>query len=357
MTKKLVDHEKTIYNCHTHLFTLNNIPKNYLPFSLVPNFRQKWFRTTIGFLLKLSIPWSRYDRLNRIAAFLKAACQETQEDNFRELNNSYPKETRFVVLPMDLELMRAGKLKVGIDDQHAELAQLRDKFGSKIIPFAHIDPRHKSALSKLQNLVEEKQFKGVKIYPALGYPPTHPRLINEIYPYMVEKNIPLMAHCSPGIVYNHDLGKKYANNLGHPDNYQPVLDAFPELRICLAHFGGIDEWKNHIQDPAHRKNTWLSKIMKMLENQHKNQLTNLYVDIAYTVFNFKQHVPLLKILLEYDHILPQVLFGSDYYLVYNEKYSEKRLSIDLRATLGEEKFWQIANINPIKYLGITRELK
>jgi hypothetical protein len=48
--------------------------------------------------------------------------------------------------------------------------------------------------------------------------------------------------------------------------------------------------------------------------------------------------------------MQKVLFGSDYYMVESEKYSEKRLSIDLRAELGEDKFWQIANVNPKKYL-------
>ena len=40
------------------------------------------------------------------------------------------------------------------------------------------------------------------------------------------------------------------------------------------------------------------------------------------------------------------------YMVESEKYSEKRLSIDLRYTPGEAMFWKIANENPKIYLGI-----
>ena len=62
-------------------------------------------------------------------------------------------------------------------------------------------------------------------------------------------------------------------------------------------------------------------------------------------------MPLLKILLEDSKILPRVMFASDFFMVENQKYSEKRLSIDLRAAIGEDKFWKIANENPIQYLG------
>jgi hypothetical protein len=39
-------------------------------------------------------------------------------------------------------------------------------------------------------------------------------------------------------------------------------------------------------------------------------------------------------------------------MVESEKYSEKRLSIDLRCALGEALFWKRANQNPRIYLGI-----
>ena len=78
---------------------------------------------------------------------------------------------------------------------------------------------------------------------------------------------------------------------------------------------------------------------------------NLYADISYTIFNFKENATLLSALLEEERIGGRILFGSDYYMVKNETYSEKRLSIDLRSILGEDKFWRIANTNPQKFLG------
>ena len=134
-----------------------------------------------------------------------------------------------------------------------------------------------------------------------------------------------------------------------PDNYKQVMETFPELRICLGHFGGISEWRRHINGPRiPDKPTWLSKIRRLIKS---GDYPNLYTDISYTIFNFKENVPFLNVLLKDPDILNKVLFGSDYYMVESETYSEKRFSTDLRSVLGEDVFWKIANENPRRYLG------
>lgn len=341
---------KTIYNCHNHIFTHDNIPNDFYPLKLVAAARIAPLRWALRGALKLAVPWSKNDQLHRYAAYIKAAYRTTQQQNLDTLISYYPDNTKFIILPMDMALMAAGRVREEIDQQHEELARLKrlPKYQDRIIPFAHIDPRREDSLERLTKAVEKEGFQGVKIYPPLGYRPNHPRLMEEIYPYMVEKKIPLMAHCSPGSVNNKDMSKEKAHAMADPDNYQQVMLAFPELKICLAHFGGISEWQRHINEPRQPDNpTWLTKIVAMMES---GKYPNLYADISYTIFNFQENVPLLKLLLQKKGVLPQVLFGSDFFMVESEKYSEKRLSIDLRYALGEELFWQIANTNPLRYL-------
>jgi predicted TIM-barrel fold metal-dependent hydrolase len=296
------------------------------------------------------VPWTKNDKVRRYAAFIKAAYRKTQENNFLHLINYYPERTKFVILPMDMAYMGAGKVKEDIDEQHNELARIAKdpRYSDTIIPFAHVEPRRPEALNRLKLLVEEHDFKGVKIYPTLGYRPDDKVLMDEIYPYMVEQDIPLMAHCSPGSVNSKDMSRDQAHALADPDNYKKVMKSFPDLRICLAHFGGIGEWRRHInetRDPANP--TWLKKIRELITN---SKYPNLFTDISYTIFNFHENVPLLKILMEDKKILEKVLFGSDFYMVESEKYSEKRFSIDLRYALGEAIFWKIAYENPKEYL-------
>lgn len=343
--------EKVIYNCHNHTFTHENIPNGYFPFFLVPAARIAPIRWVLRGFMKAIIPWTKNDKVHRYAAFIKAAYRKTQEVNLEHLTNYYPEETKFIVLPMDMAYMGAGKVKEDIDEQHEELARLSktQKYKDTLIPFAHIDPRRSGSLGRLKSLVENHNFRGVKIYPTLGYSPTDKVLMEEIYPYMVEKNIPLMAHCSPGSVNSKDIGRDKAHAFADPYNYRDVMVKFPELRICLGHFGGIGEWRRHLNEPRDpKKPTWLTKIRELIRS---GEYPNLYTDISYTIFSFQENVPLLKILLEDEKILEKVLFGSDFYMVESEKYSERRLSTDLRSALNEKKFWKIANENPKTYLG------
>jgi predicted TIM-barrel fold metal-dependent hydrolase len=343
--------DKIIYNCHSHIFTHENIPNGYFPLLLVPAARIAPIRWALRGVMKLIVPRTKNDKAHRYAAFIKAAYRKRQEDNLKHLIDYYPKGTKFVILPMDMAYMGAGKIKEDIDEQHNELARLAksDDYKDVLIPFAHIDPRRPSALERLSSLVEYNGFRGVKIYPTLGYRPDDNVLMDEIYPYMTQKNIPLLAHCSPGSVNSKDMSKKEAHALADPDNYKKVMEKYPELRICLGHFGGIGEWQRHLDEPRSIENpTWLKKITDLMQS---GDYPNLYADISYTIFNFQENAPFLNILLQDERILPQVLFGSDFYMVESEKYSEKRLSTDLRDKLGEALFWKIANDNPIKYLG------
>lgn len=342
--------KKVIYNCHNHIFTHENVPSGYLPFFLVPAIRIDSIRWALSKIMKAIVPWTKNDTAHRFSAFIKATYRKTQEKNLEHLTNYYPEETKFIVLPMDMAYMGAGKIIENIDGQHNELIRLAKKteYKNTLILFAHIDPRSPKALSRLKTLVENKNFKGVKIYPPLGYSPDDKVLMEEIYPYMIEKNIPLMTHCSPGTVNSKDISLKKAHAFADPDNYRVVMETFPELRICLGHFGGIGEWRRHLNEPRDPNNpTWLTKIKKLIKS---GKYKNLYTDISYTIFNYQENVPLLKILLTDDEILNKVLFGSDFYMVESEKYSERRLSTDLRYTLGETMFWRIAHDNPKVYL-------
>lgn len=346
--------DNVIYNCHTHIFTHENIPNGLFPLGLVRALRVRPLRWALKWTMKGVIPFTKRDSFHRFAAMINAAYRETQENNLIVMMDYYPDEpkTKFIILPMDMAHMGAGKVKVDIDAQHAKLAELANmpKYKDILIPFAHIDPRRTGPFNRVQSLVEEHNFRGVKIYPCLGYGPNHEVLMRDIYPYMVRKNIPLLAHCSPGAINSRDMSPKQAHACAEPNNYKIVMETFPDLRICLGHFGGIGEWKRHINEPRDEKNpTWLKKICDLITS---GNYPNLYADISFTIFNFQENVPLLKILLEDKVILEHVLFGSDFYMSESRKYSEKRLSTDLRSELGEDKFWQIAHENPRVYLGI-----
>jgi predicted TIM-barrel fold metal-dependent hydrolase len=356
--------EKVIYNCHIHTLTANESPnkllKNFVG-GFIGGFASSLLRSKaiVRFLVKLlsriKPDWDN-DTLERYARFLETGSKETQKGIFEEIEKQYPPDTQFVVLAMDTTFAGLGNAKASVDDQHAELLALATE-KQNVIPFYAIDPRQPDIVRKAQENLGKGKFLGVKIYPNLGYKPDDPKLM-EVYKYCQREdvNVPVMSHCSPGGLWKFGLTEKDRRNFGRPQNYAPILKEFKDLRICLAHFGGDQEWEEHMKsrgDDAQKEIPWCRVIADMIRS---GEYPNLYTDISYTLFMPRPHdeqveyCDYLKVLLVDERIRTRVLFGSDFYMSRREQITEKELSIMLRSRLGEDSFFQIANINPKKYL-------
>jgi len=207
-----------------------------------------------------------------------------------------------------------------------------------------------------EDLVPGK-FLGVKIYPNFGYYP-YDDMLMKVYAICEERNLPVMTHCSTGGMYKYGFTVQDRARYGHPANYEPVMKQFPKLRLCLAHFGGSEEWDKHLQGQTPGEGpqrAWVKWITDMICS---GDYPNLYTDIAYLAFQPRStqlhvdYVDYLKVLLANPMIRKRVLFGSDYYAVEQELMTEKEVSITLRSRLGEELYFQIAHHNPRRYLGL-----
>lgn len=352
-----------ITNCHIHTFTTAHAPR-YFPSWPVVVFR------LVPWLLQLLRWASRFvsrdlhDKLIRLENFHRTGSRQSQMAVFREILPHYPSSARFVVLPIDMALIGHGPVDDDIYAQHDELAAMRDDpdVGSRIIPFATVYPdrlsgrtaREKSAFEEFRRCVECLGFRGLKLYPRLGFAPDHDVLMEEVYPYCLERNLPVMAHCSRGGVRGKSVTQAQADSWTSPEAFIPVMERFPELRICLAHFGGDQDWTQLLRDgvdpfdPQARKKNWVLLIADMIRS---GGWPGLWTDISYTIFKFSDYIPLLRLYLEDDRLRERVLFGSDFYMTRQEKLSEKAISIRLRDALGEDIFRQIAMENAERWLG------
>jgi hypothetical protein len=109
--------EEIFYNAHTHVFTFDNVPNQFLK-RVVPILGRidvhtlrtfKLFRYLLKGLRRL-IFWSNTDVLDRVVNFIEHGQGKnmpntplTQEAIFNNLRAFYPSDTRFVVLSMDME--------------------------------------------------------------------------------------------------------------------------------------------------------------------------------------------------------------------------------------------------------------
>jgi len=486
---------KTYFNCHTHIFTINHIPKyvgkKMLPsllaylininvinwcytklnnrkkgflknfkYSTLPKLQKKWYKLldilklTIvlywvyliisgliklvfkisGIILKILItPFfgkRTKEGLKRYFGIARHATYSSQRKIFEVLRKAYPDNFSFIVLAMDMEFMEAGKPKENFYSQMQDLITLKKAYPKELHTFVAVDPRRiqfsKSPKINFEDYtlkhLKNNNFSGIKLYPALGYYPFDKRF-KSIYQFCIDNEIPIMTHCIEGTIYyrgsktkeekinvgntkislnnkeewkhhpilkinkqidplplpqkqNHDFSK----NFGHPFNYKCLLDKnkatvyfdekvdFSKLKICLAHFGGSDEWDKYFEDTYETYNnnlfkdknigkatsysnvkkvwdsaSWLSIIYDLMVDYE-----NVYADMSFMLYNEK-NFNLLKLLIDDERIGHKILFGTDFYVVA-QKGTEKRLYHTIKAALGSERFEKVAMKNSKTFL-------
>ena len=296
-----------------------------------------------------------------------------------------PEKTIFTPLMMDMH-NRAGRgirepAEFYIKEQAEELAKLiNDSSGRfNLLPFIPVDPtvsqNNREAFDHFDIFL--KAFNGeygitpfgIKIYPSLGYLPSHP-LLMPIYEVCEKKRIPVTAHCSSGTVHAYfrriknirgwKIGpdgqptwkdetrwffffqkNKYENYFNHPKNWEPVLQKYPDLILNFAHFGGSRQWKRLIKG---KHNTWVSRII-----DYFGRYPNVYADLSYTnafreINDFARHRIKSSALIR-----ERVLYGFDYYMVVKEGHF-RSIKADFDSVMGEEIIDTISRKNPRKFL-------
>lgn len=290
-------------NAHTHIFTMNNAPKDFLRLYMPPflaggvdNFTNTdlgaW---TIRQLFKLNS-----GMLKRYATFLQIGKSKTQIAVFEDLMSRYPNETiQFVTLCQNLEYLGVGRSTSGFEGQIEEIISLKKMYPERVLPFFGVDPRWKSSGSEIRKTIERYfetkvevggtqvyPFQGLKIYCSTGHYAFDEKL-KETFEWAADNGVPVMSHCYYlGGIYNYDKSviinnlnpndvydnKRYDQpkfieegnwltrklDLNHrkncrkscsyflePYSYRTMLDYFENrsnpLKMCFAHFGGVPQ--------------------------------------------------------------------------------------------------------------------
>lgn len=349
-----------ITNCHIHTFTQRHIPSRY-PTPLVA-----WLKNIPGFVPALAwvlrlIGHPAAETLERLYRFQQESTKPRQADILAQVQRHYPENTRYVILPMDMAGIGYGEVAASLREQHDELAEMArtDGLAGKVLPFATIFPGNDPGGTEALRAIRDLGFRGLKIYPRLGFAPDHPVLMDVLYPELVARNLPVMTHCSRGGVRGRDVSNHAGDRVSDPFAYRPVLDRFDGLRICLAHFGGQADWKAYVDDGgivvpgSSAEDNWQTRIRRMIGS---GEFRGLWTDISYTLFRFDDYIPFLRLFLTGEdeasaRLRARVLFGSDFYMTRQERLSERAVCFRLRNALGEEIFRQIADRNPRVWLG------
>lgn len=160
-----------------------------------------------------------------------------------------------------------------------------------LVPFVSVSPTMKGK-TPVQELDHKLAWgmQGVKIHPiAQGFAPDDRRMW-PVYEWLVEHNLPLTAHSGVNIVADEKT------DMARPRRWLPVLEAFPGLRLVLAHMGG-GFWKEALEIARRHPQVMLDTAIALC-SQKTSDLT--WLDDA-------QAVEMIRAVGA-----ERVLFGSDY---------------------------------------------
>lgn len=307
-----------------------------------------------------------------------------------EVGKQYDSQVRIVGLTMNMDFMdnRSSRRQITFESQLEAVKDIKRYYPNNFFPFLGIDPRHKSGMDLVNwsktyfetglqaNGTVFPFFSGIKLYPALGFFAFDPRL-NELYAYAEANQLPVITHVtrvgsqyigtkiselipaqpamllpdnpSEAVLTSQETiyaririyreqkwleDSKIGNNdkacdlFSHPENYVPILEKFPKLKICLAHMGGSNEIIDNSKDDPDLQQIrrfdsqlWCDRIRDMMV-----RYPNLYTDISYTLGDLDKPEVLAAILkfmrTEDDNgqiLAKRVLFGTDFFMTEQEK--------------------------------------
>lgn len=354
------------FDIHTHLFNKDYIPDKYfgirIPFLVNVNFLKH-----LDSILEL-VSSDEEDKVYFYAYFIDFVSKNSMLDIAKYLISNTPRNTIFCSLMMDFSKGIRGKTKKNIFEQLDEYKKIRDKYKKIFLPFLAIDPNNADYLKLFQKAFSlDYNFFGIKVYPAMGFLPSHPNLM-KIFEICSKYDIPITAHTGFGGVHtnrtslnikyfdvdqhgklflkrekkNFFFKKQYEKFFNKPQNWEPVLKAFPDLRLNLSHFGGVQEWEDK------NSNKWTFRIIDLME-----RYPNVYSDLSFIIYEDKIHKDFINLFNNNKTVAERTLFGTDFYMIVSEgKYKEIRSRFVTK--IGSKTMHKISVENPLNFLNLRQ---
>lgn len=406
-------------NAHSHIFTAKHAPdyflktviKNKFFAELVDKLLQKGgTRAALGginWLFKLFSPNYRHI-VERYIEFVEIGTSATQQEIFDKEAVAYSRlgTYRIVALTQVLDFLdydsKSGHRTIQTQVQEVINIKRNVLYHDRLIPFLGVDPRMQGIdftkwLS--DHINKDIGFQGIKIYPAYGYFPFDIRL-EPVWKWASDNNVPVMTHCTRGgsfylgsfdsvlnrggfqpvginpaspamtginkrikeLVADTDKNLKknnkvWCNIFGHPENYIPVLEKYPKLKICLAHLGGADEVNRTVPISASHKSepkdypdyllpNWYTLVKDLMA-----RFDNVFSDISYTLSD-PYAMPVIIKDFRGTELIKKLMYGTDFYLTQQEEKGDEPdlINIFLKDFDGQNEIQQLAYDNPDRFL-------
>lgn len=241
----------------------------------------------------------------------------------------------------------------------------------------------------VKRAIEENGFIGIKLYPPMGFRPInnagagtdfpdHVRKVlgdepgakldaalTELYAWCSERHVPVLAHAAN----SNQSGPGYGTR-AHPKYWIEALKKYPDLRICMAHFGGFSE----LGDPNKESNTWEWAIGNFMKPGNR---PFAYADLSYfneilvedvEVLGVKIRDLVLKRLTNFKssfgNCADYLMYGTDWTMVGREAgfiRKDKRANPDVvadflhAAGFSDDEIDKIMFRNAVRFMGLSKD--
>jgi predicted TIM-barrel fold metal-dependent hydrolase len=328
-------------NCHCHIFSLDCAPLAFRQrFALdLQNPRQELLHKGVRSLLMSGV------RLEKWLDFTRLSTTEIADDLVLEMDEAGIDLALPLMVDMEFSSAYPGGVKPYEDQITETLAAVENvnrRFPQpRLLPFIGADPRRPNVTGLVIGHLESGTFRGVKIYPVMGFLPDDERL-HPIYDYCARRRVPVTTHCENGGLPGYDGYYE----LAAPENWEPVLRRFPELVLNLAHFDRTGS-------------PWQVTIERLMQ-----EWPNVFTDISYDTEMFwkpGRYFANLHRVLRTPRLQERLLYGTDWYMG-RYLWTEKNY-LDWFTRGSRRIFWnpvrftaqdmhRLTDENPRRFLGI-----
>lgn len=277
--------------------------------------------------------------IHTFPGFFEEICQDSEKIKFRREQYFLYKQHVWPLSLFMTQLDAAGidKAVIAAEDittragavivSNEEVKLLTDLYPERLIGFASVDPGRTDALEVLEKSFVELKLAGLKLSPAMQrFMPNDPGM-DAIYRMCIQYNKPILFDA--GMTWVKNSPSKYSN----PLLFEDVAIAYPELRMCLGHFG----WP------------WIRETAMLIL-----KYPNIYADTALLYFDSPQQffqTTFNDQLGEYwiDRMLyDKVMFGSSYPRIEQKRMVKAMDSLTLRPLQRE----MVMGLNAMKFIGL-----
>ncbi len=174
-----------------------------------------------------------------------------------------------VLLPLDWGNV-FGLPEMDIVKQNEVYAKLSKTHSDKIISFFTIDPIRENGSQYFQKAVKDWGMKGLKLYPPTGFFPFDD-ICMPFYKTCLNYGLPVVFHGTTSPI----SPIEYC----HPDGFKKLADKLPELKIVIAHSGGLAWHVEALNACLEYDNIYLdiSGLQSILDlEMFKGRITNMF---------------------------------------------------------------------------------